>query len=41
MYGGGAAEELAGEAIAGRRDSVYLVSKLLPSDATRRGTVEA
>jgi len=41
MYGGGAAEELVSEAIAGRRDSVYLVSKVVPSHATRRGTVEA
>jgi diketogulonate reductase-like aldo/keto reductase len=41
MYGGGAAEELVGEAIAGRRDSVHLVSKVLPSHATRRGTVAA
>ena len=41
MYGRGAAEELVGQAIAGRRDSVYLVSKVLPSHATRRGTVEA
>jgi aryl-alcohol dehydrogenase-like predicted oxidoreductase len=41
MYGDGAAEELVGEAIAGRRDSVYLVTKVLPSHATRRGTVEA
>ncbi|RBY79470.1 aldo/keto reductase [Blastococcus sp. TF02-09] len=41
MYGNGAAEELVGEAIAGRRDGVYLVSKVLPSHATRRGTVEA
>ena len=41
MYGEGAAEELVGEAIAGRRDSVHLVSKVLPGHATRRGTVEA
>ena len=41
MYGSGAAEELVGEAIAGRRDSVYLVSKVPPSHATRRGTVQA
>jgi diketogulonate reductase-like aldo/keto reductase len=41
MYGDGAAEELIGQAIAGRRDSVYLVSKVLPSNATRQGTVEA
>ena len=41
MYGDGAAEELIGEAVAGRRDDVQLVSKVLPSHATRRGTVEA
>ncbi|MDZ5661758.1 aldo/keto reductase [Nocardioides sp. S-58] len=41
MYGHGAAEELVGEVIAGRRDSVYLVSKVMPDNATRRGTVEA
>ncbi|TFV51566.1 aldo/keto reductase [Blastococcus sp. TF02A-35] len=41
MYGDGAAEELVGEAIEGRRDTVYLVSKVLPGHATRRGTVEA
>jgi aryl-alcohol dehydrogenase-like predicted oxidoreductase len=34
MYGNGAAEELVGEAIAGRRDEVFLVSEVLP--ATRR-----
>jgi diketogulonate reductase-like aldo/keto reductase len=41
MYGGGAAEALVSEAITGRRDSVYLVSKVMPSHATRRGTVDA
>ncbi|MCU1603663.1 MAG: oxidoreductase [Modestobacter sp.] len=41
MYGNGAAEELVGEAIAGRRDSVFLISKVLPVHATRRGTVQA
>ncbi len=41
MYGGGAAEEFVGRAIAGRRDDVYLVSKVLPHHATREGTVEA
>jgi diketogulonate reductase-like aldo/keto reductase len=41
MYGNGAAEELIGEAIEGRRDQVFLVSKLLPHNASRRGTVEA
>lgn len=41
MYGGGAAEELVGEAIAGRRNEVFLVSKVLPHHATRTGTVSA
>ena len=41
MYGDGASEELVSEAIAGQRDSIYLVSKVVPSHATRRGTVEA
>jgi len=41
MYGDGAAEELVAEAIAGRRDQVFLVSKVLPDHATRRGTVAA
>jgi len=36
--GDGAAEELVGEAIAGRRDEVFLVSKVLPHNASRRGT---
>jgi diketogulonate reductase-like aldo/keto reductase len=41
MYGSGAAEEVVGEAIAGRRDEVFLVSKVLPSNASRRGTIAA
>jgi len=41
MYGDGATEELVGEAISGRRDEVFLVSKVLPQNATRRGTVAA
>jgi diketogulonate reductase-like aldo/keto reductase len=41
MYGMGAAEEIAGEAIQGRRDEVFLVSKVLPANASRRGTVAA
>ncbi len=41
MYGGGRSEELVGEAIVGRRDEVFLVSKVMPSNATRRGTVAA
>ncbi len=41
MYGAGAVEELVGEAIAGRRDEVFLASKVLPENASRRGTVQA
>lgn len=35
MYGDGGAEEVVGEAIAGRRDEVFLVSKLYPHNASR------
>ena len=38
MYGDGASERLVGEAIAGRRDQVFLVSKVLPHNASRQGT---
>jgi diketogulonate reductase-like aldo/keto reductase len=41
MYGNGGAETLIGEAIAGRRDEVFLVSKVLPENATRQGTITA
>lgn len=41
MYGLGAAEELGAEAIVGRRDEVFLVSKVLPENASRSGTVAA
>ncbi|MFJ3714897.1 aldo/keto reductase [Streptomyces sp. NPDC090057] len=41
MYGDGAAEELVGEALRGRRAEVFLVSKALPGHATRKGTVAA
>ena len=41
MYGNGAAEQIVGKAIAGRRDEVFLVSKVLPSHASRHGTVKA
>jgi diketogulonate reductase-like aldo/keto reductase len=41
MYGAGAAESLIGEAITGRRDEVFLVSKVLPGNASKRGTVAA
>src|SRR5277367_5454574 len=38
MYGSGVAEQIIGEAIAGRRDEVFLVSKVLPHNASRSGT---
>jgi diketogulonate reductase-like aldo/keto reductase len=41
MYGDGAAEDVLGEAIRGRRDDAFLVSKVLPHNASRRGTIEA
>jgi diketogulonate reductase-like aldo/keto reductase len=41
MYGDGAAEAVVGEAIAGRRDEVFLVSKVLPHNASRAGTLAA
>ena len=41
LYGSGAAEEIVGEAIADRRDEVFLVSKVMPSNASRRGTIRA
>jgi len=41
MYGSGAAEEVVAEAIAGRRDEIFLVSKVLPQNASRRGTILA
>ena len=41
MYADGGAEKIVGEAIAGRRDEVFVVSKVLPSHASRRGVVTA
>src|SRR5437016_9920934 len=41
MYLSGVAEEMVGEVIAGRRDQVFLVSKVLPQNASRSGTVAA
>jgi diketogulonate reductase-like aldo/keto reductase len=41
MYADGSAEELVGEAIVGRREEVFLVSKVLPQNASRSGTVAA
>jgi diketogulonate reductase-like aldo/keto reductase len=41
MYGDGATEELVGEAIAGRRDEAFLVSKVYPHNASRKGATAA
>jgi diketogulonate reductase-like aldo/keto reductase len=41
MYGNGRAELLIAEAIAGMRDRVFLVSKVLPSNASRKGVQRA
>jgi diketogulonate reductase-like aldo/keto reductase len=41
MYAGGAAEELIAEALGDRRREIFLVSKVLPHHATRRGTVSS
>ena len=41
MYAGGGSEEIVREAIAGRRDQVFLVSKVLPSNASRAGVERA
>lgn len=41
MYADGGAEEVVGEAIKGRRDEVFLVSKVLPYNASRAGTIAA
>ena len=41
MYGSGRAEEIAGRAIAGRRHEIFLVSKVLPSNASYEGTLRA
>ncbi len=41
MYGDGGAEEVVGEAIAGRREQVYLVSKVYPHNAGRHKMAEA
>jgi diketogulonate reductase-like aldo/keto reductase len=41
LYGSGTVEELVAEAIAGRRDELYLVSKVMPSNASRAGTLRA
>ncbi len=41
MYGDGGAERIVGEAVRGRRDEAFIVSKVLPSNASRSGTIAA
>ncbi|KAF5884669.1 aldo/keto reductase, partial [Rhizobium sp. PEPV16] len=41
MYGDGGAEEIVGQAIRGRRDEVFIVSKVYPWNASLTGTIEA
>jgi len=41
MYGNGRSESLVGEAIAGMREQIFLVTKVLPSNASRKGVVRA
>ena len=41
MYGDGRSEQLVAKAIAGQRDKVFVVSKVLPQNASRKGTVKA
>jgi len=41
MYGDGGSERVVAEDVEGRRDEVFIVSKVLPSNASRRGTVAA
>ncbi len=41
IYGDGAVERLVGEAIAGPRDAVFFVSKVLPTNASRKNSITA
>ncbi len=41
MYGSGVAEEIVAEAVAGRRDEMFIVSKVLPSNSSRSRTIAA
>jgi diketogulonate reductase-like aldo/keto reductase len=41
MYGSGVAEQIVAEAIQGRRDDLFIVSKVLPYNASQKGTIEA
>jgi len=39
LYASGGSEQVVAEAIAGRRDEVFLVSKVMPHNATKKGTI--
>ena len=41
LYGSGEVETIVAEAIAGRRDRIFLVSKVMPTNATKKGTLRA
>jgi diketogulonate reductase-like aldo/keto reductase len=41
MYGNGVAEEIVADAMGGNRDKLFIVSKVLPYNASRQGTIEA
>lgn len=41
MYGNGVAEEIVAEAAKGRRDRLFIVSKVLPYNGSQRGTIDA
>src|SRR5260370_34010400 len=41
MYGNGRAEEIVAEAAQGERDRLFIVSKVLPYNASQKGVVEA
>jgi diketogulonate reductase-like aldo/keto reductase len=41
LYGSGEAERMVGQAIRGRRDEVFLVTKVMPGHASKTGTIEA
>ena len=41
MYGSGRAEEIVAAAARGQRDKLFIVSKVLPYNASRKGTIEA
>ena len=41
MYGSGGAEDIVGDAVRGQRDRVFIVSKVMPHNASRGGTIRA